>query len=110
MTLALIGSLVVYIAPAYRNIRLANGYTIHYFNTPDGDFDRDWVIIARPDSTLVSFDLDPEAYRCWPTPIIQTTTLRFRCSAVDYFCTCDDRFLRKARTHPAITIMVVSPL
>ncbi|HMO57845.1 MAG TPA: PIN domain-containing protein [Roseiflexaceae bacterium] len=31
-------------------------------------------------------------------------------AAVDYSCTCDDRFLRKARSHPAITITVVSPL
>ena len=29
---------------------------------------------------------------------------------VDYFCTCDDRFLKKARARPDIGVRVVSPL
>lgn len=29
---------------------------------------------------------------------------------VDYFCTCDDRFLRKAKARADITVRVVSPL
>lgn len=29
---------------------------------------------------------------------------------VDYFCTCDDKFLRRAKTIPGINTRVVSPL
>ncbi|NOX62468.1 MAG: type II toxin-antitoxin system VapC family toxin [Chloroflexi bacterium] len=31
-------------------------------------------------------------------------------AGVDYFCTCDDRFLRKARRMQDLSVMVVSPL
>lgn len=31
-------------------------------------------------------------------------------AGADYFCTCDDRFLRRAKTLPNLKMMIVAPL